>query len=76
MTQELPGLGRALIVLGIVLVIAGALLTAGPKLPWLGRLPGDFYIQRDGFSFYLPLTSCVVVSVLISLITWVLRRVR
>ncbi len=76
MTQELPGLGRALIVLGIVLVITGALLTAGPRVPWLGRLPGDFRIQRDGLSFYLPLTSCVVVSAFISLIMWVLRRVR
>lgn len=76
MTQELPGLGRALVLFGVLIVAAGLLLMAGPKLPWLGRLPGDIHIQRDGFSFFFPLTSCLLVSGLISLVAWIVHRVR
>ncbi|MDP3767514.1 MAG: DUF2905 domain-containing protein [Dehalococcoidia bacterium] len=76
MTQELPGLGRALVLFGSLIVVAGLLLMAGPKLPWLGRLPGDIHIQREGFSFFFPLTSCLVVSAAISLVAWIVRRVR
>ena len=76
MTQELPGVGRALVILGIVLVLAGLLVMAGPKVPWLGRLPGDIHIQRDGFAVYVPLTSCLLVSAVVSLIAWAFRHIR
>jgi uncharacterized protein HemY len=67
-------LGKTLILLGGVLLGIGMLLTLGGKLPWLGRLPGDIVIQRDNFSFYFPLTTCILVSVLISLVFFLLRR--
>ena len=67
-------LGRALIVLGIVLAAAGALLTLAGRVPWLGRLPGDVEIQRGGWTFYFPLATSVLLSVVLTLILWVFGR--
>ena len=70
----MSGLGRALISFGIVLVIVGVVLSLSDKLPWLGHLPGDIHIQRGRFSFYFPLTTCVIVSIVISLIAYWFKR--
>ena len=64
---------RALIIAGIAALLLGLLW------PWLarlglGRLPGDFHVQREGFSFYFPLTTSLVVSIIVTLILWLLRR--
>jgi len=66
-------MSRLLITLGIILVIAGL---AWPLLTkfGLGRLPGDIRIERDGFTFFFPLTSGLIVSALISLILWLFRK--
>ena len=66
-------MGRWLIVLGVVLVIAGLLWPWLTKLG-LGHLPGDIRIERKGFVFYFPLTSGLIVSVVITLILWIFRR--
>ena len=66
-------LGRALIVVGLLIAGAGVLLTFADKIPWLGRLPGDIYVKRDNFSFYFPLTTSIVVSVVLSLIFYLFR---
>lgn len=66
--------GKSLILLGIILIIAGLFFTYGGRIPLLGKLPGDFRIQRENFSFYFPLASCLLVSVLLSLIFWLFRR--
>jgi len=76
MTPELQPLGRALLLLGVVFAGLGVVLLFGPRIPWLGRLPGDVVVQRDGFSFYFPLTSCLLASALISLVLWVTGRFR
>jgi hypothetical protein len=76
MNPELQPLGRALLILGAVLSGFGLLILMGPTLPWLGRLPGDIAIRRDGFAFYFPLTSCLLASVLISVILWLVARFR
>ncbi len=67
-------LGKSLVLLGLVLVVAGAALWASPSVPFLGRLPGDIYIRRGNFSFYFPLTTCILVSALLSLLFFALRR--
>ena len=67
-------LGKTLILLGGVLVVVGVLLTLGGKLPWLGRLPGDFVIQRDNFTFYFPLATSILLSVVLSLLFLLFRR--
>ncbi|TFW34551.1 DUF2905 domain-containing protein [Massilia horti] len=64
---------RALIVLGIVLVVAGLIWPWLRKLP-LGRLPGDIHIVRDGFSFHFPIVTCIVISLVLSLLLWIFRR--
>lgn len=71
-TPEFSGFGKALVIMGIVLVILGLALMG--KLPFLGRLPGDIRIQRDGFVFYFPITSMLLVSAIFSLILTLLRR--
>ncbi len=67
-------LGKSLVLLGLVLVVAGAVLWASSSVPFLGRLPGDIYIRRGNFSFYFPLTTCILVSALLSLLFFALRR--
>jgi len=67
-------LGKALIAVGAVIALIGLLLTLSGKLPWFGRLPGDIYIKRDNFSFSFPLTTCIILSALISLIFWLFRK--
>jgi hypothetical protein len=68
------GLGKVLIVMGIVLLVVGILLALGPRIPWLGRLPGDILIRREHFSFYFPLTTSIVISVVVSLLLWLITR--
>ena len=67
--------GRALIVLGLILVAAGVLVSLLGKLPLrLGHLPGDIRIQGRNSSFYFPLTTCILLSALVSLVLWLLRK--
>ncbi|NIQ94749.1 MAG: DUF2905 domain-containing protein [Desulfuromonadales bacterium] len=66
--------GKALIVAGLVLVAIGLLFTFGGKLPYLGRLPGDIRIEKENFTFYFPLTTCILLSALVSLLIWLFRR--
>jgi hypothetical protein len=70
----MTGLGKALIYFGLVLVVVGVILSFAGKLPWLGQLPGDISIQRERFSFYFPITTCILISVLISLVLYFFRR--
>jgi len=62
-----------LITLGLILVAAGLLWPVMSKLG-LGRLPGDIVVRRDGLSLYFPLMTCLVVSVVVSIIIWIFRR--
>jgi len=69
------GLGRLLIVLGLVLVALGLLVSWAGRLPFkLGRLPGDIYIQGKHSSFYFPLATCVLLSLLLSMLFWIFRK--
>ena len=70
MTPEFQPLGRALTVLGVILTGFGLLLLVAPRIPWLGRLPGDILIQRERMTFYFPLASCLLASLLLSLLLW------
>ncbi len=67
---------RLLIIAGLMLLAAGALLYFAPHVPWLGRLPGDLRVERPGFRFYAPLTTSIVVSVVLSVVLWLLARWR
>ena len=74
MTPDLQPLGRALIFVGVILTGFGLVLLLTPKIPWLGRLPGDLLIRREHFSFYFPLASCLVASLILSLLLWLVGR--
>jgi len=69
-------LGKFLIIAGGLLMCVGAVFLFGGKLPWLGRLPGDIVIQRENFSFYFPIATSILVSVVLSLLFALLRRSR
>ena len=66
--------GRALLLLGLVLVAVGLTLVLAPRIPFLGRLPGDIRIQRDGIVIYVPVATMIVVSILLSVVVSLLGR--
>jgi len=68
------GIGRTLIAMGLILLAAGLCITFAPRIPWLGKLPGDIFVKRENFSFYFPLTTGILLSVVISLLFWLFRR--
>jgi hypothetical protein len=72
--MPLHGLGKLLIVLGGLLIIVGAAIVLVGKIPWLGKLPGDIYVERRNFTFFFPLTTSILVSVILSLVLYVLSR--
>jgi hypothetical protein len=69
--------GKALVIIGLLVVVCGLLVWSGGSLPVvnrMGRLPGDIHIRRGNFTFYLPITTCIVLSIVISLLIKLLRR--
>lgn len=67
-------IGRSILFFGIILVLLGLILTIGPKIPFLGKLPGDIFIKRDNFSFYFPLVTSVVISIILTIIVNLFTR--
>jgi len=70
----MPGIGKTLIITGLVIAAVGAVLMLAGKVPWVGRLPGDIYIRKGNFTFYFPLAMCILFSVFLSLILWLFRK--
>lgn len=70
----MPALGKMLIVVGIVFIIMGIAFLFGDKIPFLGRLPGDISIQKDRFSFYFPITTCIIISIVLSILFAIFRK--
>jgi hypothetical protein len=70
----LTGVGKLLIVLGGLLIIIGAAIVLVGKIPWLGRLPGDIYIERRNFTFVFPLATSILISVILSLVLYLFSK--
>lgn len=70
----MQGLGKILIIAGIVAILAGLILIWMPRIPFLGKLPGDMLVKRENFTFYFPLATSIVLSVLLSVILYLIRR--
>jgi hypothetical protein len=71
------GIGRALIVIGVVIALAGVVILFRDALPFLnhlGRLPGDINIERKGFSFHFPIVTGIIISIILSLILYLIGR--
>ena len=64
------GIGKTLILFGLMLIVVGAALTLIHKIPFLGKLPGDIHISRKNFSFYFPLSTSILVSLFLSFVIW------
>ena len=67
-------IGKLLVVFGIVVVLLGAALWSGIGSGWFGRLPGDIRIERGGSGFYFPIVTCIIISIVLSLVMSLLRR--
>ncbi|MEW6141727.1 MAG: DUF2905 domain-containing protein [Chloroflexota bacterium] len=65
---EIDEMGKLLILAGLFLVVAGLIFTYWQKIPFLGKLPGDIVIQREGFSFFFPLVSSIVISLVLTIV--------
>jgi hypothetical protein len=72
--SELEPIGRTLIVLGVVILGLGILIILAGKIPFLGKLPGDIVIRRDGFTCFFPLVTSIILSVILSLVLWLISR--
>jgi hypothetical protein len=72
--SPLGSVGKILIILGVVLVAFGLVLTLGDKIPWIGKLPGNIFIKRDRFSIYFPITTCIIISLLLTLLFAFFRK--
>lgn len=73
-SERMNELGKWLVIAGLVLAGIGLLLWTGIGRSWLGRLPGDIHYTRGQFSFYFPVVTCVLLSVLLSFLLWLFRR--
>jgi hypothetical protein len=72
--SDLGGLGKGLIIAGAVLVGLGVLLLLAGKIPWLGRLPGDILIKNEKFTFYFPLATSILISLILTLLFSLFRK--
>jgi hypothetical protein len=72
--DEIRQFGWILIVAGLIIVLIGGLLLVSGKIPFFGRLPGDIMIKREHFTFYFPVVSMLIISAIISLILFLIRR--
>ena len=72
--QDLDPFAKLLILFGLILVAVGGLLLLIGKVPYIGKLPGDIYVQRKNFSFYFPLTTSILLSIILTLLFSFLSR--
>ena len=76
MHHKMEQTGKILIFAGIILVIAGIIIYfAGDKLSWLGHLPGDIRIVKENVRFYFPITTMIIISVVLSVIVYIIRKI-
>jgi len=67
-------IGKILVMLGLMITAIGGLLLIASKTSWFGRLPGDILIQKKNFTFYFPLATSILISIVLSLLLWLLGR--
>ena len=67
-------LGKLLILIGVLIIAIGVLLLIGEKIPWIGKLPGDIIIKKEKFTFYFPITTSIVISIVLTLLFSLFRK--
>lgn len=71
---ELASLGKIIVAVGVAIVLIGVAVMVAARVPGVGRLPGDLLIQRDGITFYFPILSCLILSIILTIIANVVAR--
>jgi Protein of unknown function (DUF2905) len=66
--------GKLFVILGILLIIIGLAFMFGDKIPYIGRLPGDIFIKKEKFSFYFPITTSIVISIILTVLFSIFRK--
>ncbi len=74
MEPNLQPLAKLIILFGIIIVVIGGILAFFNKIPFIGKLPGDIHIEKKNFSFYFPITTCILLSVILSLILYLVSK--
>lgn len=72
--NEFSGIGKMLVIVGLLVTTVGVFFWLGGKIPGLGKLPGDIFIKKENFTFYFPLTTSILVSIILSIILALFRR--
>jgi len=70
----MPAIGKMFVILGIVLIVIGLGFMFGDKIPYIGRLPGDISIKRENFSFYFPITTSIIISIILTILFSIFRK--
>ncbi len=74
MVDEMQHIGRLLVLFGVVIAAIGLLIVFLGKIPWLGRLPGDIVLHKKNFTFYFPLATSILISLLLTLLFWIFGK--
>ena len=67
-------IGKMLVLLGAFLIVVGLFLWLGDKIPWIGRLPGDILVKREKFTFYFPIVTCIIISIILTILFSLFRK--
>jgi hypothetical protein len=70
----MPAIGKMLIILGIILIMVGIGFLFGDKIPFIGKLPGDILIKKERFSFYFPITTSIIISIILTILFSLFRK--
>ncbi len=70
----IPGFGKFFIIIGILFIVIGLAFMFADKIPYIGRLPGDIHIKKENFSFYFPITTSIIISIILTIIFSIFRK--
>jgi hypothetical protein len=74
MNETIIGFGKLLVIVGVIFIVAGMVLIYFQKIPFSGKLPGDIFIKRGNFSFYFPIATSILLSIVLSLIFYLISK--
>jgi hypothetical protein len=66
--------GKVFILPGILMIVLGLFLWLGDKIPWIGRLPGDILVKKENFTFYFPIVTCIIMSIILTILFSLFRK--
>lgn len=72
--QEINSIGKLLLLIGFVLIFIGTVFTIAGKVPWIGRLPGDIFVERKNLTFYFPIATSILISIIVSLLLILFKK--